>query len=918
MTSVTGNSKLISTACKVCGFAFKVQAKFAGKVGKCPSPDCGAPFRVPALKTKPAESRKKSSRDAGKIAPASRPNRSTKLATTKDRSQQRPSGKKQTLQAPHFFTRKRLLIVTSAVSGIAVLIVAAILLSNPDPVDAEKKAPPQSPVADIGDKNQRLTPAQIAAEKKTASAKSMTEFQKHVAPFLKKHCIECHGPGEQSAELAFHTFSDEKSIRKEQRTWEKVTRVLDSGVMPPKDHKIHPDKADSKRVVAWIDAVFRVDCRLVDDPGRVTIRRLNRAEYNNTIRDLVGVDFNPAKDFPSDDVGYGFDNIGDVLSLPTLLMEKYLDAAETITDKAIVTVDSSKTTKRFSGRNLKITSGGSPGPRDFQRLSSTGEVYATFNFPQTGEYLLRAEAAADQAGTELAKMEFRIDGKKIKVFDVKKHRVPDEYEIKVRVTKGRRKFAAAFINDYYNPKAKNPQQRDRNLAVRFLEIKGPLGLPAKNLPTTHTRILFTKPGAKKTVAQAAREILTKFATRAFRRPATTDEINKLVRLVEFVIKQNDSFERGIQVAVQSVLVSPHFLFRVENDPNPNNAQSKHSVKDYELASRLSYFLWSSMPDSQLFQLAAKGELHRPEVLEKQVQRMLADPKANAVTQNFAAQWLNLRILDTVTPDTKRFPTFNGKLRSAMRQETELFFQEVMTKNRSILDFLDGNFSFLNERLAKHYGVPGVKGDQFRKVEFTGALAKQRAGVLTHASILTITSNATRTSPVKRGKWILANIFDTPPPPPPPGVPELDEKKIATGKLSLRKQFEIHRQNPVCASCHDKMDALGFGFENFNAIGSWREKDGKAPVDSSGTLPSGKSFSGPVELVRILKQQKAEFARCFTRKLLTFALGRGLEDYDKCAVDEIIQKAAKTNYRFTTIVTEIVKSKPFLMRRGDDG
>ncbi|MCH8829346.1 MAG: DUF1592 domain-containing protein, partial [Planctomycetes bacterium] len=552
---------------------------------------------------------------------------------------------------------------------------------------------------------------------------------------------------------------------------------------------------------------------------------------------------------------------------------------------------------------------------DFFTLSSTGEVYATANFSRTGDYILRAEAAADQAGPELAKMEFRIDGRKIKVFEVKGYRKPAVYEIKVKVTKGRKKFSAAFINDYYNPKAPRPRDRDRNLAVRFLEVRGPIGLPPVNLPETHTRILFTRPGKNKTVKQAAGEILSRFATRAFRRPAKPDEIDKLVKLVEFVISQKDGFDRAIQVAVQSVLVSPHFLFRVESDKQPDDPTAKHAIRDYELASRLSYFLWSTMPDEELFRLAAEGDLHKPQVLAQQVRRMLKDDRVTELAQNFGGQWLNLRILDTVSPDPKRFPTFNRKLQADMKRETELFINEVFRENHSILDFLDGRFTFINERLAKHYGIKGVQGEKFRMVKLTG---NQRAGVLTHASILTITSNPTRTSPVKRGKWILINIFDKPPPPPPPGVPELDEEKIASGELSLRKQFEIHRKNPTCASCHNTMDALGFGFENFNAIGQWREKEGKNPVDASGQLPNGDKFRGPIELIQILKKRKAEFARCFTRKLLTFALGRGLEDYDKCAVDKIVKNTAKGDYRFESIVLAIVNSKPFRMRRGDGG
>lgn len=903
MATVTGQSDLISTSCKVCGFTFKVKARFAGKIGKCPNPDCGQPFRVPKESTEPETAN-------GQPARESRPPRQQAARRKPARARKR---------SPLRRVGRRAWWIGASVT--AALLVAAttflIVKSSADDEPSSAGTDAASTTAQLADPNRKLSRAEIAAEKKRRSSQAMTEFRDHVAPFLKKHCIDCHGADEQSAEIAFHTFKDLSGIRKRRRVWERVTRVLESGIMPPKDHDVQPSEKDSKRVVKWIDDLFRVDCRLVDDPGRVTIRRLNRAEYNNTIRDLLGVDFEPAKDFPSDDVGYGFDNIGDVLSLPPLLMEKYLNAAEAIAEKAIVVSDPKKLAQKKSGRQLTASKGVRRGRGDFYQLSSSGNVSARFDFPRTGEYLLRAEAAADQAGKELAKMEFRLDGRKVKVFEVKGRRRPGRYEIKVRVEKGTRRFAAAFINDYYNPKARNPRDRDRNLAVRFLEVRGPIGLPPANLSPTHKRIFIARPGPKKSPQQAAREILTPLATRAFRRPATPDEIDRLLRLVEFVLKQGDSFERGIQVALQSILVSPHFLFRVESDQEPNNADAQHSIKDYELATRLSYFLWSSMPDDELFRLAGRGELHKPEVLERQVRRMLNDPKSAAITDNFASQWLNLRILDEVTPDRKRFPGFNEKLRADMRRETELFFTAVMRENRSILDFLDGKFTFLNERLAKHYGISGVKGNDFRRVAFNGPVGKQRAGVLTHASILTITSNATRTSPVMRGKWILVNIFDTPPPPPPPGVPELDEEKIAAGDLSLRKQLEIHRKNPVCASCHNQMDPLGFGFENFNPVGRWREKDGKNPIDSSGVLPSGARFRGPIELVGILKRRKSDFAQCFTKKMLTFALGRGLEDYDMCTVDEIVKRAAKDDYRFVTIVTEIVKSKPFLMRRGDN-
>ena len=873
---------LLAVTCRVCGFGFKVDARFGGKVGTCPNPDCGRKYRVPQTAT----NRETPADDTGRGPQPTR--RNTKNG------------------------RRPLVIAIAAAATICVTVIVAAIVFRPSGEAAADSD--NDTTAGTADNGAALTPAQKAARLKDRRTAAMAQFQQHVAPFLKKHCYACHGPETQEEGLGFHKLKDESSVFAARKVWEKIQRVVRSKAMPPADHDTKPTEKERQTVAGWIkQSIFAIDCQLVDDPGRVTIRRLNRAEYNNTIRDLVGVDFNPAKDFPSDDVGNGFDNIGDVLSLPPLLMEKYLDAAEQVANKAIEPDDPSKKKQRVDARKLAGKGGVRPvAGAGFRPIISTGEVYATFNFPRTGEYHLRAEAAADQAGNELAKMEFRLDDKKIKVFEVTGRRQPKVYEFKLKVTQGRRKFAAAFINDFYNPKARR-RDRDRNLAVRFLEVSGPIGVRSSDPSDTHKKLIVASPGPKKTVKQAATENLAKFLPRAFRRPVTKDEIAKYARLVEFAVKQGDGFERGMQVALQGILVSPHFLFRIESDRDPNDPTKRRSLNDYEIATRLSYFLWSSMPDDELFAVAKKGTLHKPAVLEQQVKRMLKVSRGKSLVDNFGSQWLNLRILDEITPDRKRFPTFNARLRRDMRQETELFFAEVIREDRSILDFLDARFTYLNERLAKHYGIAGVKGDKFRRVKLTG---NQRAGVLTHASILTITSNPTRTSPVKRGKWILENIFDQPPPAPPPGVPELDEDKIAAGQLSLRKQLEIHRKNPVCASCHDTMDAIGFGFENFDAVGRWREKDGRNPVDASGVLPSGAKFSGPLELVKVLKQKKADFARCFARKLLTFALGRGLEYYDKCAVDAIVAEAAKRDYRFTSFVMQVVTSKPFLMRRGD--
>ncbi len=378
-------------------------------------------------------------------------------------------------------------------------------------------------------------------------------------------------------------------------------------------------------------------------------------------------------------------------------------------------------------------------------------------------------------------------------------------------------------------------------------------------------------------------------------------------------EDGSNFDEGIQYALQAVLISPSFLFRVEADQRPDDPMSTRPVTDYELASRLSYFLWSSMPDAKLFDLAKRGKLRESGTLRRTVRRMLDDPRSQSIVDNFAEQWLNLRSLDEVTPDPNVFPDFSDELRDDMKRETLKLFETVMRENRSILDFIDADFTFVNGRLAKHYGMEGVTGDQFEKVSLNPL---QRSGVLTHASILTITSNPDRTSPVKRGKWVLENVLGATLPPPPPGVPELEEAQKSAPDATLREQLELHRKDPGCASCHTTMDTIGFGFENFDALGVWRDRDGDADIDAAGKLPSGAEFKGPVQLVKILKQRKREFSRCLTDRMLTYALGRGLEYYDRCAVDRVLVRLEQNEYRFSELILGIVESEPFLKRRGD--
>jgi mono/diheme cytochrome c family protein len=613
----------------------------------------------------------------------------------------------------------------------------------------------------------------LADDAKGGGAKSGAQdadFGGTVTSFLGRYCISCHGGAKPKGSLALDVYRDEKSFRQADATvWRKVVGNLRSGEMPPAKRRLRPTPAEVEAITAGLEARLLASSGK-KDPGRVTLRRLNCVEYNNTIRDLVGVDFQPADDFPADDVGYGFDNIGDVLSMPPILLEKYLSAADRI-------------------------------------------------------------------------------------------------------------VAAAFRN-----------------------------------PDTRKRIIICQP-TKETEATCIRKIVEAFAARAYRRPLASEEVDRLARLTAVARENGDGFEAGIQVALKAVLVSPHFLFRVELDNKPSDPNAVHPVTDYELASRLSYFLWSSMPDDELFARARQNTLRGKEVLESEVRRMLNDPKSKAFVENFAGQWLQTRNLKTSTPDPARFPDFDDGMRAAMQKETELFFQTIVKEDRSILDFLDGRFSFVNERLARHYGITGVKGTAFQRVQLTG---DRRAGVLTQGSVLTVTSNPTRTSPVKRGKWILENILGAPPPPPPPGAGELSESKKAVDAGSLRQRMEQHRADPNCASCHQRMDPLGFGLENFDATGAWRERDGKFPIDACGVLPGGKSFKGPEELRTILKSKSSAFCRCLTEKMLTYALGRGLESYDQPAVDQICAALGADKFRFSRLVIEIVNSDPFQKRRGKRG
>lgn len=739
----------------------------------------------------------------------------------------------------------------------------------------------------------------------------LDEYQEQIVPLFQKYCNQCHSGAKPKGDLNLTAYQTTEHLAKKLPLMEALLSNIRNGEMPP-DGKPKPTRAEIDKLTAWLDGqIVKAQLNGKRDPGRVTMRRLNRAEYNNTIRDLLGVDFKPADDFPTDDVGYGFDNIGDVLTLPPLLLEKYLNAAQRVADQAMLPRPdpNAPTSRRFQGREMQPRNVGANYGKNnqFRQLATNGEVSVSFDFPKAGRYVLRFRAFGQQAGSEAPKLDLKLDGKVLKTFDIRPVEADNDgrksFEFTTTVTAGSHKIAMAYTNDYYNKNEPDEKKRDRNLIIMGLSIEGPLDAP--KVEVKHP-VLRVQPDAKLSPRDAARQNITYLAAHAFRRPVQQQEIEKFLKLFELASKRGDNFGEAMKLPLQAILISPHFLFRVELDSTSNAVRT---LNEYELASRLSYFLWSSMPDDALFEVAKKGKLKEPDVLAQQVKRMLQDPKAAALTENFAGQWLQLRNLKNSQPDPKRFPTFDEPLRQAMQKETELFFLEMLQKDQKLTTFLDADFTFVNEKLAKHYGIKDVKGPEFRRVSLKET---PRRGILTQASILTLTSNPTRTSPVKRGKWVLETILGTPPAPPPPDVPELQE----TGELkgTLRQRMEQHRANPNCATCHNRMDPIGFGFENFDAVGAYRTKDGAYPVEPGGSLPSGQSFQTAIELVGLLKQRDEDFRRCLTEKMVTFALGRGLESSDRQYVVEIAKATQAQGDTLPALIQTIVTSEPFRQRR----
>lgn len=733
-------------------------------------------------------------------------------------------------------------------------------------------------------------------------------FHDQLLPLVETYCIDCHGDSDDPAGgFSLAAYKSAEHLQHARKAWLRALQQVQIGSMPPPDGPSLDDQTRQKLAGLIDELANAVDCVRAPNPGLVVMRRLTRYEYRNTVRDLTGIDYELAASFPADDVGYGFDNIGDVLSLPPILLEKYLTAAEEISRNAIVVPEGDE---QFAvqqvGWSLEGASRFSKGPSNSVAMNSNGSVTLEVQTPFAGMYKLTVTASADLAGSEPPKLEVRVNGKKQKLL-LLEQKDATAYELPIRLGIGRKKIEFAFINDYFK------DGQDRNIRLHHVRVEGERpskALDDTQLPEAHRRIVFVRPSDDGlSVDEATDKVLERLVSRAFRRPARPEELKRLAGLARQVRDDGMPYEAGLQVALQAILVSPHFLYKVELPSSSGRTDAKaESISDFELATRLSYFIWGSMPDDELLLHAWRGTLRQGNNLHEQTARLLADKRSNALIENFAEQWLQLRNLDRTKLDPKRFPKFNDNIRQLMRRETLTFFAAVARRDLPVTALLNGKFTYVNDELANYYGLPGVEGDHFRPVSLEGT---PRGGLLTQGSVLVVTSNPTRTSPVKRGKWIMDNVLGTPPPPAPPNVPELDKAEL-TG--TLRERMEQHRVDPACASCHKVMDPLGFALEQFDAAGRYRDSDEHGPVDAAGELPDGTRFVGAGELrSSLLETRRSQFVRCVTEKLLTFALGRGLEYYDRCAVDQMISELQQEDLRFSALVQAIVASDPFQKR-----
>ncbi|WP_169978680.1 DUF1592 domain-containing protein [Tautonia rosea] len=731
-------------------------------------------------------------------------------------------------------------------------------------------------------------------------------FRQQVLPLLEQYCIDCHAEVYAEAGIVLDRFDDGTAAAKDGETWLRVLDALEGRIMPPVDLP-QPSLEELDAMIEWIEQDVLASRPDGMRPPPVVLRRLNRQEYDNTIRDLLGVNLRLSEAFPPDEIGFGFDNVGSALNVSPIHIEKYLDAAERALDEAIVLPD----VEGFAPAEL-IGLRTYPLPMDepveFEHALKPGRYLVDFS-------LVRVRIA-DSVPPPLLVIGLGAAERRVEAVQVQDETVV--YRLWLTVAEGDSLAHVALASGQSEAEVLGPDvvtaiaggdQRygdARGLHVDSMVVRGPLPVEPEGLPESHRRLLSCTPRcAHHSTMDCARQAIALFAERAFRRPVRPGEEERLLEMYRLAYDRGESHERALQVAMTTALVSPQFLYLVE----PEESLEDRPLDAFELANRLSYFLWSSMPDDELFRAAREDTLRND--LSRHVDRMLDDPRSEAFVANFVGQWLQLRTLAGASRDESLFPEFDDALRNAMREETEHYFASILRENRSILELLDSDYTFVNEDLARHYGIEGISGAEFQRVALRD---RNRGGILTQASVLTLTSNPNRTSPVKRGQWILQQILGTPPPPPPPGVPELDENPQAAEDASLRERLELHRTNPECASCHRQMDPLGFALENYDAIGRWRSTDGEFLIDPSGELPGGITFADAGELKRVLTSTSTKkFARTLVENMMTYGLGRGLLPDDYPEVEAIRERLVADDYRIRAIILGIVESRAFQYR-----
>ena len=755
-----------------------------------------------------------------------------------------------------------------------------------------------------------------------------------VSQFINQNCVDCHNSEDKTAGLALDTISSE-DVNRNSLAWEKVVRMLRARQMPPQEMP-RPDEGSYKAVLSSLTSSLDSAAANHPNPGRTdTFRRLTRTEYENAIRDLLALDVDVTALLPADEASHGFDNVT-VGDLSPTLMNRYISTAQKISRLAI-----GGSQKSPGGETIRIR----PDITQVERLEglpigTRGGALIPYTFPQDGEYEIQIRLARDrnehvEGLNEAHELELLLDLKRVQLFTVKPPRgaseASGEYDMpshanvdgnlkaRISVTAGPHQLGVTFLKHSSSllETKRQPLNVHFNMyrhprigpAIYQVSIAGPFEATGPGDTPSRRRIFVCQPASPNVEEICATQILSTLMRRAYRRPVDEEDLKKPMELYREARAQED-FVTGIEMAHSSVLVNPQFLFRIEQDPDGVAPNTAYRISDLDLASRLSFFLWSSIPDDELLDLAISGQLTTPDVLEQQTRRMLADDRSRALVSNFAGQWLYLRNLESTTPDMRLFPDFDDNLRQAFRQETELFFESVMREDRSVLDLLKADYTYLNERLAKHYGVTHVFGSRFRRVSLDED--SKRGGLLRQGSILTVTSYATRTSPVIRGKWVLENILGMPPPPPPANVPALKDNTVSA-TLSVRERLAEHRANPSCASCHDLIDPVGFSLENFDAVGRWRDIEEGKSIDASGGLPGGSQFTGIAGLEQGLLNRPEMFVGTMAEKLLTYALGRGVEHFDAPAIRRIVRDAKADDFRFSSLILGIVKSTPFQMR-----